>query len=183
MSPGFDKARAAFGLYAARQLDVPTSEVEVMPADEAVARTTRLGTLWRFTAFGPPMRFQGREGPRQQVAGWATDDGEVVTPDTDLARLLREAGLFGDDPPDPAELVEILLVPTIGTRKLFVNAYRGAPAPAYVRHEDGSIELSFVVQVLSRTPGPIPQRYELWRVAARSPDQATLEVEPWTPAR
>ncbi len=181
MPSGPERARAAFRVYAAGQVKVDPSEVEVREFAPNRSGPARLGSLWQLTAYGPRRDVQGDRGPARQIVGWADEDGHVVTPETDLPRLLREAGLFSDQPPTATELVNLLLLPYVGLRQLHLDPHRGAPAPELKRTGEGRWELVFVARVLSPVPGPAPERYERFELVVESETQATLSVTPWVP--
>ena len=84
------KATLAFRAHAATVLSVPLEEVEGGAATEQIAATMpqTVGGAWAYTIWR-----RGEQG-RNEVRGWATKDGTVITPDQNLGLLLAEAGVW-----------------------------------------------------------------------------------------
>jgi len=86
---GITAAYTAFRTYAAGKLGIPVDQVEGGPNDEALGKMmkTRVGSLWAFAMKKP--------GDKNEVRGWATDDGTVITLEQNLGLLFAEAGVWG----------------------------------------------------------------------------------------
>ncbi len=141
MHAGFDKARASFCDYAARELKLSPDRVLVSPIEEdpSVQLDQRVGAAWAF--YG-----SSKDHPDRQVRGWAIADGTVITPNQNLGLLLAEAGVWsGKSKLDAAALAD-RLVWSMGANHRVVGASSLHVDPS------GTGTLSF--QVAYRPPGP-----------------------------
>ena len=138
MSPGFEKASAAFRTYAAAQYKVHAEKVEVGPIDEQIATESErtVGRAWAFRAL--------TEGERRHVRGWATADGTVVTPAQNFSIFLEEAGLW-DEPKLSADKIAELILWAINDHQLLdMGGPQNIPPPEIQKNADGSGTLRFI---------------------------------------
>ena len=139
MTPGFEKAFAAFRNYAAARNKVQQDKVEVGPVDEAGARgfPWTVGRAWGFDAV--------IKGERRHVRGWATADGTIVTPEQNLRIFLEEAGLWDIETKLSAdEIAELILWAINDHQHLDRGGPQNIPPPTIQKNADGSGTLRFI---------------------------------------
>ncbi len=144
-----DKAYAAFRDHAARKLGVPPDKIQGGPGTEALLKMSKgtIGSVW-----GYAVRSDAKPG--EEVRGWATGDGTVITLEQNLGMLLAEAGVWGGgvSPPLTAPQIAERLAWSLGMNyTVFIAPHLGVPAPELVL-KGGAGTLSFTVNY--RPPGP-----------------------------
>jgi hypothetical protein len=143
-----EKAYAAFRDHAARKLGVSPDKIQGGPGTEELVKMSKgtVGSVWAYT-----VRAAGKP---DEVRGWATADGTVVTLEQNLGVLLAEAGVWGGgvSPPLTAPQIAERLTWSLGmNHSVFVAPHLGVPAPEIVL-KDGAGTLTFVINY--RRPGP-----------------------------
>ena len=170
MSPGFAKASAAVRDHAARFFGVRPDAVSVLPFDEVVADSDRIGKLWGFDA----------QVGADTISVFAAPDGTVVSHQQNLGLLFEEAGVWTASPKLTADDLAAHIAGSMGMGyRVVVNEYAAPPELML----DASGAGALVFHVSHRQPGPFGAGGPIYRAEARvvlTPDhQATLELGAW----
>jgi hypothetical protein len=171
-------ATAAFRKYAATKLGIPESNVDDGPRneDEASWSKERIGSLWAITVCR-------HEKIQDEVRGWASQDGTVVTLDQNLGILLEAAGVWGGGvtPPLTAQEIAERINWSLGMNyTVFTNLTVGVPAPA-LELTDGAGKLTFVINYTQPGPGGAgggPRQLTRFEIALSKDHKATATHTP-----
>jgi hypothetical protein len=146
---GITAAYTAFRAYAAQKLGIAANKVEGGPNDEALGKLmkTRVGSVWAFIMNKPGDH-------SNEVRGWATEDGKVVTLEQNLGALFAEAGVWGGGVSPALTEREIAdrLTWSLGTRySVYVAPHLNVPGPTLAL-KDGAGTFTFTANY--HEPGP-----------------------------
>jgi hypothetical protein len=146
---GFDAAFSEFRDQAAKQLGVPSGNVDVTPAYEESFKLPmlahlRIGKLWQLEG----------TSDRRVFRGWINSDRVLVTAHENLGLLFQEAGTWTTTPTlKPAELADRITWALGSEYIIAVGGNASLPEPHLQLAADGSGALKFFVSHRFSGPG------------------------------